>query len=303
MAIIKPMKGKFAGGNKKGGGKGGKKQFGGGGGRFGGGVVMQALKRAAGGGGAGQWMFVPSGGGQGQKSNSKYMDKLDKIDVEKKVWVGGLSKDTTWKTLEKHFLETCGTKPKISEILPKGKACLAFKDADEATTAIEAVNGTDLDEKTIQVDVWTQKEKKAGGQKPNKKASVSSGKFGNKQKGLKGDAKWNKSMDKLNKIEAESKVWIGGLKASTNWKKLEKHFQDTCGTKPKITEIMPKGKGCCAFEDADQASAAIAALNGTELDGNTIEVDVWTQVDKEERKAQREARKAEKMAAKAEKAE
>lgn len=250
-------------------------------------------------------MFVPNGGQPGAPAKSnKYMDKLDKIEAEKKVWVGGLPKDATWKKLEKHFEETCGTKPKLSEVLPKGKACCAFGSADEASAAIAAVNGTDLNGKTIEVDVWTQKEKKAGDPKAKKKFGALSTKFSGKQKGGK-DEKWNKAMDRLNKIEVEKKVWVGGLSEGTTWKKLEKHFEETCGTKPKISEIMPKGKGCCAFSSADEASAAIAAVNGTDLDGNTIEVDVWTQVDKEERKVQREAHKAEmkakKDAAKAEK--
>jgi len=251
-------------------------------------------------------LFLPGAGGgqwpmmQAARSNSKYMDKLSKIPADKKVWIGGLSKDTTWKKLEKHFEETCGTKPKVSEVLPKGKACCAFASPEEAAAAIEAVNGTDLDGKAIEVDVWTEKEKKAGGQQPKKKFSAPVSKFSGKQ-----GPKWSPSMDKLKKIEADKKVWIGGLSESTTWKKLEKHFQETCGTKPKISEVMGKGKGCCAFGSSDEASAAISAVNGTDLDGNAIEVDVWNQVDKEERKAQREARKAEmqakKEAAKAEK--
>jgi len=302
MAIIKPLaKNKATGGKKWSGG--------GGGGHFAPrAVITQTLKRSgpwSGGGGGGQWLFVPAGGQPRVPAKAnKYMDKLDKIDADKKVWVGGLSKDTTWKKLEKHFEETCGTKPKLSEVLPKGKACLAFRDADEASAAIAAVNGSELNGKSIEVDVWTQKEKKAGDHKPQKKFGATFGKFGGKTKFGK-DEEWNKSMDKLNKVESEKKVWIGGLSKSTTWKKLEKHFEETCGSKPQISEILPKGKGCCAFGSADEASAAIAAVNGTDLDGNAIEVDVWTQVDKEERKAQREAQKAEikakKEAAKAEK--
>merc|ERR1719247_3360458 len=39
---------------------------------------------------------------------------------------------------------------------------------------------------------------------------------------------------------------------------------------------MSKGTGVCAFKTAEEATTAIAAVNGTELKGSTLEVDVWT---------------------------
>lgn len=81
---------------------------------------------------------------------------------------------------------------------------------------------------------------------------------------------------KLKGIDTDRKVWVGGLHPGTTWKELEKHFEDNCGTKPSISEIASKGTGVCAFKTADEATAAIATMNGTELKGNTIQVDVWT---------------------------
>merc|ERR1712039_920079 len=98
--------------------------------------------------------------------------KLKDIDVSRKVWIGGLPNGLTWKELEKHFHENIGTKPSISEILPKGQGVCAFKTEEEATAAIAAMNGTELKGKTIEVDVWTQKEGGGGGDSAGKWALV-----------------------------------------------------------------------------------------------------------------------------------
>merc|ERR1712137_853888 len=38
--------------------------------------------------------------------------------------------------------------------------------------------------------------------------------------------KTSKYMDKLGKIDASRKVWVGGLKEGTTWKQLHEHFKD-----------------------------------------------------------------------------
>merc|ERR1711981_400849 len=94
-------------------------------------------------------MAPTKGFGKGGKAMSpqderhkKNMDKIGKIEAERKVRVGGLPKDLSWGKLEKHFKEL-DCKPSMTEILSKGKgtAVLAYKTADEASTAIAVVNG------------------------------------------------------------------------------------------------------------------------------------------------------------------
>merc|ERR1712098_684710 len=91
-----------------------------------------------------------------------------------------------------------------------------------------------------------------------------------------------KTMDKLSKIDADRKVWIGGLPKGLDWKALEKHIAEHA-SKPAITNIMSFGKGVAAFKTAEDATAAIASVNGTELNGKTLEVDVWTKKEKKEK--------------------
>merc|ERR1719198_2099605 len=99
---------------------------------------------------------------------------------------------------------------------------------------------------------------------------------GGKGKGKGKGAQFKKTMDKINKVEPELKVWVGGVPKGTSWKDLDKHFEETCGTKPKLTEVMAKGTAVCTFRSADEATAAIAAVSGSAFKGSTLEVDVWT---------------------------
>merc|ERR1719277_2547813 len=76
------------------------------------------------------------GKGGMRKPLSKYQEKLKKIEPKKLIWVGNLSKKTTWKALEKHFAEV--KKPTVSDIKKKGDkitAIVAYKsegDGEEA---------------------------------------------------------------------------------------------------------------------------------------------------------------------------
>merc|ERR1712194_58010 len=209
-----------------------------------------------------------------------YMDKLGKIDAAKKVWVGGLNAKTTWKTLEKHFNELLGEKPGVTEILPKGKACLAFETEDAASNAIATVNGSELDGKTLEVDVWTQKEKKERPQgEKKKKTSVKVLKTAFAKKALRTDLKLK---EKLEKIDNELKVWVGGLNRETKAGALRKHFTEA-GCKPHLLNLTGKDRACVSFKTAEEATEAISTMNATELDNKTIEVDEWKKLEKKDK--------------------
>lgn len=246
-------------------------------------------------------MVQGKGKGKGKQQNSKYMDKLAKIDASKKVWIGGLSPKTNWKALEKHVQETGAEKPSVTELMPGGKACLAFKNETDAESAISIVNATELEGKTIQADVWTQKEKKEkkAGPEGVKKTGFAKRNAAAKpaKKGLRGDPK---TKEKLDKVEAAQKVWVGGLKPETSHNLLRKEFADA-GHKPSLTNLIGKDSACLSFKTAEEASGAAAAMSGKEVDGMTIEVNVWTPPSKEEQKARKEEQKAAKASAKAEK--
>jgi len=216
-------------------------------------------------------------GGKGKPLN-KYQEKLKKTDSSKLVWVGGLSSKTTWKSLESHFATVL--KPSVSDIVAKKDkitAILAYKSAEDVATVVAALNGTELDGSVLEVDAWQKAEKPEGEEKKkHKKKSKVNTKF------AKAPKKDQKTIEKLKAIEPACKAFVGGLAKKTTWKSLEKHFSSV--VKPKIADVNEKtGKGVVAFTNEADVLTVISALNGSELDGNTIEVDVWTRPEKKEK--------------------
>merc|ERR1719159_2024011 len=82
----------------------------------------------------------------------------------------------------------------------------------------------------------------------------------------------------LRNFPVDKKVWIGGLPANscsveTN-KKLVEHMKQAGNCK--WAEVGKSGAGGAAFATAEEASTAIAMLNGSVFGETLIEVDVWT---------------------------
>jgi RNA recognition motif-containing protein len=47
--------------------------------------------------------------------------------------------------------------------------------------------------------------------------------------------------------------------------------------------VYPKGTACIAVKTEDEVSNAISMMNGTEVSGKTLEVDVWTKPEYEKK--------------------
>jgi len=111
-----------------------------------------------------------------------------------------------------------------------------------------------------------------------------------------------KVKEKMSKIESKLKVWVGNLSEKTTWKALAKHLEDVA--KPQLVNVMRKGTACVAYENEDDVATAIAAFNGSELDGKTIEVDDWTKPvrEKKEKSADGEEKRQRKRGKKNKKA-
>jgi len=81
-------------------------------------------------------------------------DKIKAVDPSLKLWVGGLSDTTTWKTLADHF-EQLFAKPKIVDIMRGGKsACISYETTAEVLLAAVALNTTEVDGNIIEVGQW-----------------------------------------------------------------------------------------------------------------------------------------------------
>merc|ERR1740130_347774 len=95
-------------------------------------------------------------------------------------------------------------------------------------------------------------------------------------KGDKGKGKFGKGKDSQFKIAPEKKVWIGGLPATESTDKdLNKALQEHCKTAGAciFVSIGKSGSGSAAFKPAEEATAAIALLNGSNFQDHVLEVD------------------------------
>merc|ERR1711953_661268 len=112
------------------------------------------------------------------------------------------------------------TKPKVTEVMSKGRACCAFKTPEEAEQAIAIVNGSDLEGATIEVDVWIQKEKNDKEEKKQKPNSEKIAKLVKNMLGKNGVKKPDSKITaKMKETDPSLKVWIGSLSPKTTWKK------------------------------------------------------------------------------------
>merc|ERR1719440_1416903 len=214
-------------------------------------------------------MVFGKGGGKGGKDQDprhrKQMDKLGKIPSEQKVWVGGLKKEVNAGMLRKHFKDMdCA--PHNFELMSKGTAVLSFKTPEEAENAIAIVNGSELDGKAIEVDVWTTKEKpeRKDGETPVKKHTLK--RKTNDSIEAKKKRNDDKLAKKLEKMDKNLKAKITGFKAGTTWEPIKQLFTDA-GIDVGLCTIIRPGVAAIAFKEADDVSTAVDSLNGADLDG------------------------------------
>lgn len=94
--------------------------------------------------------------------------------------------------------------------------------------------------------------------------------------GFKGKGKGSAAMQQITQVGAEKKCWVGGLPEGVDGKALQNHFVAYGAPKPVLADVGWKSSAVCTFQSAEDATAALA-MNDTELNGATIQVDVWTQ--------------------------
>jgi RNA recognition motif-containing protein len=229
--------------------------------------------------------FMAKGKSKGKVVMDKTKEKLRKFDASKKVWVGGMSKTTTWGKLAKHFRDS-DLKPAVVDVNEKkGTGVVCFKNEDDVSTAVAVLNGTELDGSTIEVDVWTKTEKppKEEGDEDKPKKKKQPKKLGIHKMQLSVKKPVSKVAEKLKKIDPSLKVWVGGLGEKTTFKELSKHFEEQFA-KPHLVDILAKGgRAVVTYENVDDVASAVAIVNGSELNGNILEVDVWTKPEKKEK--------------------
>eukprot|EP00438_Fugacium_kawagutii_P000610 Skav207557 [mRNA] locus=scaffold3235:101001:110413:- [translate_table: standard] len=181
--------------------------------------------------GGGKWVWK-------EDTSKEDAERLKNIDPSQKVWIGGLSSDVNWKTLQQVFNQA--GKSIYAATFPRSNTgCVAYRTADEVNTAVTTLNGTWIGDNQIEVDYFTKptgrttkgkgKGKGKGKSKDIQKVklwggSKSAGKGMTKGKG-KGKGKMEikklKAIDNSMKAAALGMVWIGNLDGTVTWKMLQ----------------------------------------------------------------------------------
>eukprot|EP00444_Apocalathium_aciculiferum_P010229 CAMPEP_0183388122 /NCGR_PEP_ID=MMETSP0370-20130417/3819_1 /TAXON_ID=268820 /ORGANISM="Peridinium aciculiferum, Strain PAER-2" /LENGTH=127 /DNA_ID=CAMNT_0025566951 /DNA_START=68 /DNA_END=451 /DNA_ORIENTATION=+ len=85
-----------------------------------------------------------------------------------------------------------------------------------------------------------------------------------------------------NNFKPDKKVWIGGLAEGTGYKELHEHLKVAGAKWVEVWKGNGAGTGVACFGTAEEAAAAISTLNGSDLNGGTLVVDVWEKKPKAE---------------------
>jgi len=104
-----------------------------------------------------QWMGgFGKGWGKGKGWGGKGKGKGGpRLEPEKKVWIGGIAPETTWKVLQEH-LEKAGKTVWVEVFSGKGAGTgtAGFKTTEEVAEAIKTLNGSELNGAALTVDTW-----------------------------------------------------------------------------------------------------------------------------------------------------
>jgi len=184
-------------------------------------------------------------------SNGQYTDKNNASTSS--VFVGNLSWTTAWQDLKDHMKQAGevvhADVMAESNGRSKGWGLVEFSSPQEAMNAIQTLNNTELDGRSI--SVREDRESGTGNNNANRKQNRNQG---NGQ---------------------DCRVYIGNLSWDTQWQDLKDHMRQLGGDVTRA-DIMTgpdgrsKGCGIVEFASSFDAHAAISQLNNSELQGRQI---------------------------------
>mmetsp|Transcript_49657 Transcript_49657/g.153345 ORF Transcript_49657/g.153345 Transcript_49657/m.153345 type:complete len:233 (+) Transcript_49657:3-701(+) len=218
------------------------------------------------------------------------------------VYIGNLAWSVKWQDLKDH-MKQAGT-VEFARVLTvdgsdwgrsRGVAYVRYSTQEEAKTAVETLNQTELSGRNIHVDAWTGS-KPGGG--TGKGFAGGGGKGWNTMQGKGGRGgggffkggfgMWGKGgyggrASTRVHGDFEQMVYVGNLPFKSEWQELKDHMK-SAGTVEFVKILTDdgsdygrsKGIACVRYSSQDMAAEAIATLNGTEFMGRQIVVDKWT---------------------------
>ncbi|EEC42891.1 predicted protein [Phaeodactylum tricornutum CCAP 1055/1] len=197
----------------------------------------------------------------------------------RRVYVGNLSWSVAWQSLKDHMRQAGEVvhAEVIMEYNGRSKGCgiVEYATDEEAQEAIKTLTDTELNGRMIFV--------REDRETPNQGASYQGesrgwiGSWRGRGRGGRGISSYGggRGIGRLN-VDAETQLFVGNLAQSTTWRELKDHFRQ-CGDIQRA-EVkngpagQSKGFGTVQFLKKSDAKDAITQLNGSELQGNVIEV-------------------------------
>jgi len=203
-------------------------------------------------------------------------DKKEQLpDEPRMVYVGNLPWNIKWQDLKDHMKQA--GEVEFSKVLTvdgsdwgrsRGVAYVRYATEDQAKAAIPLLNGTDLGDRQISVDVWTGSKPRQGGKGFFKGWGKGGGKGSGKSVKVHG--------------EYSQMVYVGNLPFKAEWQELKDHMKSAGDvqfvkilTKDGSAFGPSKGIGCVRYATEQEADAAVAKFNGSQLMDRSIIVDKW----------------------------
>jgi RNA recognition motif-containing protein len=197
-------------------------------------------------------------------------------DEPRLIYVGNLAWSVKWQDLKDHMKQA--GEVEFAKILTRegpdwgrsrGIGYVRYSTEEEAKNAVATLNNTELAGRTIVVDVWT-------GNKPrdfNGAFSFFPGKGG------------GKGFGRTVKVHGDfgQMVYVGNLPFKAEWQDLKDHMKGVGSvefvkilTEDGTSWGRSKGIGCVRYSSAEEASQAVSMLNGSEMMGRALVVDLWS---------------------------
>uniref|UniRef100_A0A7S4IV91 RRM domain-containing protein n=1 Tax=Odontella aurita TaxID=265563 RepID=A0A7S4IV91_9STRA len=212
------------------------------------------------------------GGGGGYGARAVYhQQEHDGSDRTRRVYVGNLSWETTWRELKDH-MKTTGCEVTRADVLcspdgrSKGCGIIEFETAEGAQRAVLTLNDTELMGR--QIFVREDREEGSGGGYYTQQTHTGGGGTGAGGTGG-GGGRYASGGDAQTR-----RVYVGNLSWDVAWQDLKDHMRNA--GEVVFAEVMKehdgrsKGCGIVEFATAAEAEEAISTLTDTELKGRMI---------------------------------
>lgn len=181
-----------------------------------------------------------------------------------RLFVGGVSSDVQKDELQELF-ETHGT-VEDCYVNPQGYAFVTFSDIASASQAVKELTGFNLKGRILRVEVSKPRGDRGGGGGGGRGGGYSSGGGGGGGGGYRGNDNGGSTPG--------NKLYIGGLAPDTTKEELEDAFRPHGDIENVWVATNPGGFGFVTYVDDDMAQKAVNAMNGVDINGQSIRVQV-----------------------------